>query len=216
MRVRTFGSVGFQPAFLFIALGSLVLTAAAADSDADLSIVLKSDKSVYKPGDEITFSETLTNKSPQKLQIYDDTCFHGTHFGIERAGDRGKTFQTSCSSPHTVKPDMRPSRRIWIEPGKSYTRTVNALVTKNYEIAFQAHGGSAFTGYSPGGGREDLPAKYSGCGQIFALEKPGKYAVRSWYWNDLQWSNGEPLPKEPAWIGRANSQPITIEIKAVQ
>ena len=186
----------------------------AADVPEQLSATLKTDKWIYRPHDEITFTETLRNCGNETIQIYDDTCYYGADMKFKRVSDGKDNWERSSSCSHTVKPGLRPSRRVFLKSREKLTRTFSAYVTDDFRVAFQNHGSSAFTGFSSGKVETPgLPQKYIGCGHIFNLEKPGLYEVSCDYINDTQWSNGEIPPKQPAWIGRAKSNEVPLELK---
>lgn len=188
--------------------------AKAGEKSPQVQIRLATDKSVYKPHDEIVFVEVIKNEGHDTIHVYDDTCFYGADMKFKSMSDGNETWELTSSASHTVKPGLRPSKRIFLAPGQVLSRMFSAYVTDDYRIAFQNHGGSAFTGFSPGiKEKPNLPDKYIGCGHIFNLGKPGLYKASIEYRNDSQWSNGDVQPKQPAWIGHVHSNEVLLELK---
>ena len=157
---------------------------------------------------------------------------------IKRLSDGKKTWSMSTSRVHTVKPGLRPGKKIILEPGAQTDRKFSAFVTSDCSLAFQNHEafeaidlnhkqpeerlptGSERKNKSAGNvlqtvNGQELPAKYIGCGEIFQLEQPGHYNIAVRYQNNSEWSTGEPISKTnpPAWIGQVMSDPISVELK---
>lgn len=204
--------------FLMFCLLSLVTFSQlfAKESLDQIKVTLSTDKPTYKPHDDIIFTEVIKNNSKESIHLFDDTCFYGSDVRFKRVADGNEKWEMDSSSSHTVKPGMRPSHRVLLHPEYKLTRTFSAYVTDKYQIAFQNHGNSGFTGFSSGEIRiKGLPEKYIGCGYVFNLGKPGAYRVTVSYSNNEQWSNGGigEQPKQPAWIGKATSNEVSLELK---
>ncbi len=184
---------------------------------SDLSIIFKTDKRQYRPHEEIHFFETLKNASTKPMHLFDDTCYSGSDIEITREPDGKKQWEISSSRTHTVKPGMRPSRRVLLQPGETFTREFSAFVTDDYKLAFQDSVGSAFTGFVSGAqSGVGLPSKYVGCGRIFDLGKPGTYKLAAKYLNHGHWSNGGigPQPSIPEWEGEARSNEVSVTLSS--
>lgn len=186
---------------------------ARADNSGSLALTLKTDKQYYREGDEIKFSETYKNTGSAPIFVYVDTCYIGSDLEIERLADRIKTWETESSQTHTVKPGLRPSNGVTLNPGESHIRKFDALLTDNLTLAFQNHDGSAFTGFTPETKKTfALPAKFVGCGRIYKLNTAGEYKIDVRYDNDQAWSNGKSPPPIP-WIGHCRSNVLTVKLE---
>jgi hypothetical protein len=192
------------------------LPSSAQKSAGQLSVSLKTNKPMYRPHDEIIFSETIKNCGKDTIYIYDDTCYYGDDVKFKRISDGKESWDITSSDPHTVETGLRPSRNVLLKPGEELKRSFSAFVTDDFRVAFQSHGPSSFSGFSYGRqGGLDLPAKFVGCGRIFNLGQPGSYLVTTEYRNETQWSNGGLglQPKQPAWIGHVRSNPVSLDLK---
>jgi hypothetical protein len=204
---------GLLPLILF----SLpLLTPSPVSAKNQLEINLRTDQPIYYPKSEIEFIETFTNIGNERIQIIDDECGYGSDLKVSNKANNAECRRLPCSAGHTLKPGLRPGVRRFINPKQSFVRKFSAYITTDKRLVFQKHGEAGFTGFSKSASKaSDLPSKYFGCGQIFALDQSwgSRYEFIATYSNTGDWSTGEARPKEPLWQGHAESPPIFIDIK---
>lgn len=203
--------------FVIVCLSGLAQIATAnAKPDlqkSDIEITFTTDKKTYHRKDEVEFTEKIKNISGNTVQIIDDRCDYGSDLKVLRLADHIGCTRLPSSAGHTLKPGLRPGVRQYLKPNQSFTRQFSAYITDDLHLAFQRHGAAGFTGFSAGATKpKDLPAKYFGCGQVYGLDKPGKYQITASYSNNGDWSTGEMHPAMPLWQGKVQSSPIEIEI----
>jgi len=202
-----------QVAYLIASVCLCSSPASAATEKLELQITIATGKKVYHPKDEILFTESIKNISNQTAQIIDDRCGYGSDLKVVRLSDHSECDRLPCSAGHTLKPGLRPGVRQYLKPNQSFTRKFSAYITKDLQLAFQNHGAAGLTGFSAGAtNTKNLPEKYFGCGQVFGLRKAGKYQITATYSNTGDWSTGEMHPATPLWQGKAQSNPIEIEV----
>jgi hypothetical protein len=213
-KIKVFATIAFALTMSSARANEVAEKASNVAAKPELEIVLRTNKQVYRPKEEVLFSETFKNLGSNDIQIIDDRCYYGSDIKVLRSSDRHRCQNLPCSAGHTLKPGSRPGLRQYLKPQQSFTRKFSAYITPDWHIVFQNHGGTAFTGYSAeAANTTKLPEKYFGCGQVFELQEPGKYELSISYSCKGDWSTGELHPAMPLWQGDAHAAPIDIQVK---